>query len=493
MGDFNDVLDASNEGNSHLCSEFHLTDLMFSLVGRDNFPTWSRGTTRRVDFVLCDEWISQAAVAGCYEPFQYRFHGDHRNMAIDFDIIQLFGNPTHVLAPLASREFTSKDPKSVRTYLEAKHDYLQSHSFAARLKLQEEHFCPLRAESLDRDFQRASSFAARKCRRKPNIPFVRKIASLRQQKNILLRVLAQHRTGMNYDLAITRLAAQGNDFLIPASIPECQCQCRAVNTELRELERDARTHRREEQLSLLRAAQAVGDTALSKTIRNKIIAENTKEMYRKLRNVRGRQQSGFSKIEVPLDPTDHNYKQCREWISVDTPVDTEEKLRNRNQRHFGQAHGTFPTIPPFSEWVDWSASSHAAELILEGKWSTSELSPIQQDMIKYMQRRTELDSIKDTITSAEWSGKIRSWPESTSTSPSGFHLTHSKALISPHDIDSSTVEGEILDHKRDSLLDWQVSLLSTAISNRYVYKRWKTVANVMILKEPGNFKSIDYV
>jgi hypothetical protein len=204
------------------------------------------------------------------------------------------------------------------------------------------------------------------------------------------------------------------------------------------MEKDASSHRRNEQLKLLRTAQALGDKVTSKALKNKIIAENTKEMYRKLRNARGSHQSGFTTIEVPRDPNETNYKQCRDWISIDVPTEIEDKLRVRNQRHFGQAQGTFPTVPPFSEWVDWSASTHVSDLILEGQWHPSELSPLQQDLINYMKRRTDLDTIADTVTTTEWTEKIQNWPESTSTSPSGFHLTHSKALLARHDLDIST-------------------------------------------------------
>jgi hypothetical protein len=37
----------------------------------------------------------------------------------------------------------------------------------------------------------------------------------------------------------------------------------------------------------------------------------------------------------------------------------------KNRLRFGQAHGTFPIIPPFSESVDWAASTLSAEAILE--------------------------------------------------------------------------------------------------------------------------------
>jgi hypothetical protein len=105
-----------------------------------------------------------------------------------------------------------------------------------------------------------------------------------------------------------------------------------------------------------------------------------------------------------------------------------------------------------------------------------------------MAKKTNLDAIPDKITTDEWIGKISTWDEFTSTSPSGFHLTHSKALVAKHDLSLSTPEGQELETKRLQLIDWQVRLLNLAISNRPPFTRWKTVVNVTILKEPGNFK-----
>jgi hypothetical protein len=34
--------------------------------------------------------------------------------------------------------------------------------------------------------------------------------------------------------------------------------------------------------------------------------------------------------------------------------------------HFGQAHGTVPTVPPFNNAVDWTASTPEADDILLG-------------------------------------------------------------------------------------------------------------------------------
>jgi hypothetical protein len=114
----------------------------------------------------------------------------------------------------------------------------------------------------------------------------------------------------------------------------------------------------------------------------------------------------LSRLEVPKDPTDSNYKDCTEWVSIDAPEEIEAKLISRNQSHFGQAHGSFPTKPPFSEWVDWGASSHTSELILEGEFHDETLDELTQDLLRHMKRQTELDTIPAPITTEAWTGKI---------------------------------------------------------------------------------------
>ena len=88
----------------------------------------------------------------------------------------------------------------------------------------------------------------------------------------------------------------------------------------------------------------------------------------------------------------------------------------------------------------------------------------------------------------EWIGKISAWPESKSTSPSGFHLTHSKALVAKHDLSPGTPEYTALEEQWEQLIQWQVDLLNAAIKNQYSFHRWQSIVNIMILKQPGNHK-----
>ena len=86
-----------------------------------------------------------------------------------------------------------------------------------------------------------------------------------------------------------------------------------------------------------------------------------------------------------------------------------------------------------------------------------------------MKRRATLNQIQDTLTAKEWTGKISAWPESTTTSPSGFHITHSKALVAKHDLTPGSPEYATLEEQREQLIQWQVDLLNAAIKNQYSF------------------------
>jgi hypothetical protein len=392
------------------------------------------------------------------------------------------------LANPAQREFSSKDKGSNRVYIEHRFKYCEEHNMESRLQALEITWNPDIVEQLDQDSQRACRYAAKQCKHNPNVAYVKKLSALRIKKNVLLRVITQFKTGRNLSDAIEFQVREGHDFTIPETVKECQRECRRTQRQIKALEKDSATHRRNDLVDAKKKAENSGDKKAANAIRNIIVAEQTATMYRKLKFARGIQKTGLSRLEVPRDQTERDYKACTDWITIDVPKEIEQKLLERNQFHFGQADGTHPTIPPFSEWIDWGASTHQAELILEGNFTSDEISDLANDLQRHMQKRADLDSITDILSVEEWIGKIVAWKESTSTSPSGFHLTHSKALVAKHDLSLETPEGAALETKRLQLIDWQVRLLNIAIKHAYSFKRWQTIVNVMILKEPGNDK-----
>jgi hypothetical protein len=382
--------------------------------------------------------VAEALINGCYEPFGHRTKGDHRNMILDFDSQKLLGNATYRLDTPAQREFSAKDKKANRIYIETKYGELVKHNFQVRLDAATRNFAAGLAERLDRNNQRASKIAANKCKKKPNVSYVKKLAALRKEKNVLLRVIKDSKDGQDRSASIEYLIRHGAGFVLPDTIDECNKRCNACQKEIRLLEKSHRSHRRHEQQALAQQKEADGDKKGAKEIRNKIVAENTKNMYQKIRSCRGIKKSGLSRLEVPADENERDYKNCVQWVSCDTPKEIETKLIDRSHFHFGQAKGSFPTVPPFSSWIDWEASTYEAELILNGEFTSDDIDELAQDLIRHTMKQTELDSIKAEVTIEEYVGKIQSWPEGTSTSPSGFHLSHSKSLVSPHDLDLAT-------------------------------------------------------
>ena len=90
-------------------------------------------------------------------------------------------------------------------------------------------------------------------------------------------------------------------------------------------------------------------------------------MHRKLRGLKDNFDSAAKTILTP-DGMAAPPKECKPWASTEAPALAEKHLLERNQDRFGQAHGSFPTVPTFSEFADWAASTHQAGLALEGDY-----------------------------------------------------------------------------------------------------------------------------
>ena len=137
---------------------------------------------------------------------------------------------------------------------------------------------------------------------------------------------------------------------------------------------------------------------------------------------------------------------------------------------------------------NWSASTDEAELVLKGEFESEEITEIARLMLDNLTRVTEVDDNVRYVTKKDFTGKFKAWRESTSTSPSGRHLGHYKALVST--IDRSLREEERTKYQgyQTDLIECYISLINYAIKHKYSLKRWKTIVNMMIYKEQGNVK-----
>ncbi len=115
-----------------------------------------------------------------------------------------------------------------------------------------------------------------------------------------------------------------------------------------------------------------------------------------------------------------------------------------------------------------------------------------------VRRRSEIEQlqVEATLDEKEFCGKLSAWRESTSTSPSGLHLGHYKALIARHrystipeeEDDEHRQNRERLNHMQREMLDLYLTLVNYALTRGYSYNRWKKVANTILFKDPGVIK-----
>lgn len=157
-----------------------------------------------------------------------------------------------------------------------------------------------------------------------------------------------------------------HNLILPTSLEDCKKQPHETQKEIYKLLLAAWTHWRAELLEKKKLLEENNDRKGSKAIQRIILAENKANMFAKICNCRGNKKSGLLTLEVPKDLLERDYKACKKWVSINVPKEIEKQLCKHKRDHFGQAKGSFPTIPQFLEWVDWGASTHQAELILEG-------------------------------------------------------------------------------------------------------------------------------
>ena len=134
------------------------------------------------------------------------------------------------------------------------------------------------------------------------MPYVTKLAKLCKEKNVLKQVLSQHRTGIDLSSSISHQVQDGNDFLLPATILECQQQRHGTQQEIRKLEKDSVTLRIEERTQLPREAIQRGDHETAKAIKYHLVAERTKWMYQKLRYITRHSENRNLPIICSLGP-----------------------------------------------------------------------------------------------------------------------------------------------------------------------------------------------
>eukprot|EP00957_Ditylum_brightwellii_P037394 2830005-Ditylum_brightwellii.AAC.1 len=147
------------------------------------------------------------------------------------------------------------------------------------------------------------------------------------------------------------------------------------------------------------------------------------------------------------------------WSSSDCDEDQISALDNPNKAQHWRT-GEF----------DWAANFCHSKLVLEGSYRNLELAFLENKLLEHCKKEREVDIISEEISVEEWKDKICVWQEQTTTSPSGKHLGHYKALLNRGPDDSQSDEGQVFHVKQQALVQAHVDMLNYAIYHRYSYK-----------------------
>lgn len=497
-GDFNEEMGTATSGMDRLAATCGLVDLFSTRTGSQSHPaTYQRGT-KRLDYILISPRLLPAVIAAGYDPFGYRLPSDHRGMYLDFSTEALFQQDHPELAPVAHRDFTTKSPETVRTYVNAKTKYMVEHRFFERLQALANSSAPNHelAESLDRDFQRAACHAAKKCTRRKVAPWCPKLAETWAHLHFYRLAKSSNATEVNYLPAIHHLQQKWPQLprIVPTDPDDIQQEYNSALHRLKRIRQEAEALREEFLSKQANMYRDIDDKQKLKVLQRMIRAESQHKVYNKIKYLRNRDQStlGLVNLKVPREvPITDNDRLKRlpdtpdHWETINAPKDIERLLLLRNKHHFSQAEGTPFTLPPLDVDIGYNADGFAADLILQNQYEAKNVSEATSLLIEHLQART-LTSLDGEITKDQVIGKLRKWDETTTTSPSGIHLGHYHCLWRDPRIPATDPESQSFKSKQECLLKATVSLLNYALKHSYVFQRWKKVVNVMLLKDAGN-------
>jgi hypothetical protein len=446
-----------------------------------------------------------------YSPYNWFINSDHRALIVDFDERLLLGKPADPMPSPNLRGCRSNDRNHVATMIHQWHKHLRENNIFELLQSQQltSTLTSQEIEKADRLVGQGGDSGEKLCKRRRPAYYSNTIAQARTLKSITKGNLHALQQGKDLTAVFQeRLNQYGICFEIANTMETAAQQYTDTQHALTTLlanNREIRTQELEEKID---KATATKKRSRAKALQSIKKLEGIRQTWQTLKFVKMQQGSSqkLDRLDIPASWPDKDAddssptaiqledpKQCRLWKTVTNPDEIEYYLQLRNKSHFGQAQGTPFTESPFVNSLDWPAQSETCEAILAGTYTTDVSTvPQCQALLTACKTVSDLDIIPAEITANEFAGKIKSWNEFTSTSPSGRHLGRYKALYAKGPYTADTPEGkadmERLTKEQQEIRQVIITIMNYCIRTGYVLERWKTIVNTMIFKDNGNYK-----
>jgi hypothetical protein len=511
MMDANSVLELDNQLTVFLESH-DLRDLHFDTPASS---TYINSDNRRIDFMFgCPRTMAARTRQGTLSYFEGP-QSDHRALYVDLCLSQLLGTESfdQVLPTGPSRWLRSGNPESVTIYVEQLHKYYATHRMKERIdQLWETHQTLTRSQvrrlltAWDEDQGRAMRAAESQLATPPKLykwsPRLRNAGVIFRYWKLRLRELTHSE---DYSMTFARWERQIQFFDSSFTLPyrsqaleahEVRRHLNNSHKELRQVQKKSTEHRvgcYEELLSKYEAddnpSTKKESQRLAKQVARTIKGEEDKRLFGKLRQILNpTEYSSLTQIQVPRYPMSdepttpgkvHDVLQQYHpdqlvWDTIISRADIEAHLLQFNREAFRAAAESPCGSGVIHDALTFTSLSDEAEACLRGEiphhWHGDD-NLLREFLSSFQIPNSVMEAgpINLEITNSDIVKGFTSWKEATTTSPSGRHLGHYKALITD-----------------PILLDCLRKFLNIAISRGIAIPRWCKAVNVMIEKDPGS-------
>jgi len=462
--------------------------------------TYSRGPNR-IDYILVSSNILPAVKRSGMLPFDSIFISDHRPCFVDFAASTLFKDVTPDIAPAKRRGLQLQDPRIASKYLLHLSKQLEYHKIEE--KVQDLHSLALQDPTnpsiitqynqVDQLMTESMKYAEKESSRTFSTTFqwsptlAKAIKSVRYWR----LKLKQSKGVITSQFTLTKAREEAKILDGPQlTTPEIVQKLRDSMVTLRELQ-SRHQALREQHLETLAAARVEAkckslspdktNKATAKEIRRILRNERISRSHRAIRKILKPMtcSGGLSKVELPSVPENTNPPDPKTWEGpwkiVTDPDHIASAVCAVNSAQYHQANDTPFATEPLRSHYGLNGDGPGTEDMLHGTLPPAEildaLLPETRAILQTLANTSRADNLDTSISPDKFKNLYKIIPEKVSSSPSGRHIGHYKAIASD-----------------DKLAAIWASMMSIPHVAGFTPSRWKEVVDVMLEKVPGNSK-----
>jgi hypothetical protein len=487
------MLDA-NESLQHFNNDFtkwirnsQLVDIHVHRHGTQGEPTtYTRGSTR-IDYMLLSRDLVDYVSAAGILPFKTFTKSDHRALFIDIDLDCYLGGRPSDAALATRRGLASNDPRAVRKYrseLEAflLKSHIEKRTYAKIKEIERSSGgltkkLALELNALEAEFSKGKLEAEVKCAKVRSVPWSPQLMEMQQRLRFWKYWLSEMRTGICFQQARVKVWEDGAAAFRAVNWATVQEELQCAQKGVKQMLSNAVELRSDHLEERAKMAEWEGNGTVEKIVKRIIKAEQLRGTHKKIDTLLGKNnRSGLTFLLV--EKTDGT---CE---SIFNRNEVNKLLIERFSEHFGQADGTPFTKEPLRSLFGPDGSNMASKDLLEGKLDIDSLEATEatKSILRKALYATEPNSVSRFISVEDIRGLTKRWRESTSTSPSGLHLGHDKAVMRD---EKPLKNGELDNRLSTRMFRMKAAFINVAFDNNHVYDRWTNIVNATIEKIPG--------